>query len=392
MNRFVVKLKLIFLPFIFIAVGTIGLYTFLNWLVLIKLDAFKINDIIINLFIPMVLPWIPLLIWLRPRIKLLKLKKGYKKDPVAGILFLNWVSIGFPLVIAQLYIATATGKLTRLDYMSQVNNLPATKYYTVEHFYSNKNMVHLKVAFDVSNKGNDFNMTIYGAVPVFDHIFPDTNVITTMRKNANAKVLVIINGILSNMRRLEKLSADSIRMMRYVNPSFVMPKYGDAGKYGALVVMTQGYKMKTEALPIKISPAAWFAVKYSEAISNRLSETEKQEHYKRFFTKSYNDFMHKPLDRFVYLSRLPYNKELDNYTAAIKSREDVMEGEPTILLPIYGLFADRNGNKLAWTFGLFGIGATLFLIILQFIPLRNIADIESYKPARKSRLKNFNGH
>jgi hypothetical protein len=152
----------------------------------------------------MALPWLPLLIWLRPRIKLLKLKKGYKKDPVGGILFVNWISIGLPLIIAQVYISTATGKLTRLDYISQIYSSPTTKYYTVKHFYSNKSMVHLKATFDVSGKySSDFNMTVYASVPVFDHVFPDTNRIAAIRNSVNAKSLIIINGKLSTILQLK---------------------------------------------------------------------------------------------------------------------------------------------------------------------------------------------
>jgi hypothetical protein len=380
MNQFATKFKLIFLPFVFVAVCTICLYTFLNWLLLIKLNAFKIDDIIVNLYIPMALPWLPLLIWLRPRIKLLKLKKGYKKDPVGGILFVNWISIGLPLIIAQVYISTATGKLTRLDYISQIYSSPTTKYYTVKHFYSNKSMVHLKATFDVSGKySSDFNMTVYASVPVFDHVFPDTNRIAAIRNSVNAKSLIIINGKLSTILQLKKLPADSIRIMSYVNPSFVMPKYGEAGKYGAIAVITKGYKTNSQLPLMKISPIAWLAVKYTKTISNQLSVAEKRESFQEFLSKNRTEFMQSPLDKFVYLGRLSYNKDFKNYEAAIYSLGDVVGGEPIILSPVYKPFADRNGNKLAWIFGSLGIGAGVFLLILQFIPLRNISDIQSYK-------------
>ena len=114
-SQFVLKLRLIFVPYLIIAVSTIVLYTFLNWLIIIKLNLFRIDDFIVSFLIPFILPWIPNLIWLMPRIKLLRMKQGYRRNPVSGVLFVNWLAIGIPLILAQQYIVTATGKLTELD-------------------------------------------------------------------------------------------------------------------------------------------------------------------------------------------------------------------------------------------------------------------------------------
>jgi hypothetical protein len=374
MPQFKAKFKLIFLPFVYITFCTLFVYTFLHWLLIIKLNAFDISEKFINFFIPAVLAFIPLIIWLRPRIKLLKLNFIGRRDPVGLMIILTGISVAVPTIIAQSYIETATGKLTTLDSISQINNFSATKYYTVKHIYSSKSMAHMKVVFSVRGKNkSDFNMSAYTAVPVFDHIFPDTNVIAAMRKRANSKTLVIINSKLSTMLQLKRLPADSIRLMRYVNPSLVMPQYGEAGKYGALAVVTRGYKLKKEPAPMKISPPAWLAIKYSQTISNSLSPAEKQLNFNVFSAKCERDFKHEPLDKSVYLSRLSYNADdLEYYIAAIKSRDNVVDEKPIVLLPVYEPFAKRNGNKLAWIFGSFAIGASVFLLILLGYQLRNI--------------------
>jgi hypothetical protein len=343
-------------------------------LIIIKLQKFKIDDELVSLLIPMCLSWIPLLIWQRPRIKLLNLKTDGRKDPVAGILFLNWATLGIPLIISQMYMVTATGKLTRLNFMSDIDRFPATKYYRVKHYYTNKRMVHGKTVFRVTGKyNNDFDMYIYAAVPVFDHLFPDTNLIAAMRNKLNVKALIILNGKLSNMQLLRKLPADSIRMMRYVNPTSIMRMYGDTGKYGALAVVTRGYKMNNNVPPPKISPIAWLAIKYYKTISNHLSIAEKQDRYKIFATQSDTDFRRKHLDKFVYLDRIPDNsKDAINYSAAIKLKGDVVnDKEPTVLLPVYDPFEARNGNKLLWIFVCYAIGASIFLLILNFVALKS---------------------
>lgn len=372
-SQFVLKLRLIFVPYLIIAVSTIVLYTFLNWLIIIKLNLFRIDDFIVSFLIPFILPWIPNLIWLMPRIKLLRMKQSYRRNPVSGVLFVNWLAIGIPLILAQQYIVTATGKLTSLNYISEIHDQPPTKYYTARHFYINKNMVHVKTFLYAANKSRDFDMDIYACVPVFNTLFPDTNKIAAIRNSADPRALVFIDNMLSTMLRLKRLTADSIRMMRYLNPSLVMPKYGDAGKYGAIAVITKGFKFPIKPPVTKISPVAWLTIKYSSTVSNSLSAIDKQQSFKKFLRKTNYEFMNTRLDKFVYLARLPNNRELKDFTAAITSRDDVEElyGEPIILSPEYTPFTERNGNKLLLMFVALSVGSAIFLIILLLTPLNN---------------------
>ncbi len=62
------KLKLIYVPFLLIALGVAGGYTFLHWLLQIRMHLFPLREDVVNLWIPLALPWIPVLVWLRPRI------------------------------------------------------------------------------------------------------------------------------------------------------------------------------------------------------------------------------------------------------------------------------------------------------------------------------------
>jgi hypothetical protein len=169
-------------------------------------------------------------------------------------------------------------------------------------------------------------------------------------------------------------------MMRYLNPSLVMPKYGDAGKYGAIAVITTSFKFPIKPPVTKISPVAWLAIKYSSTISNSLSAMEKQQSFKKFLRKTNYEFRNTRLDKFVYLARLPYNRQSRDFIAAITSRDDVEElyGDPIILSPECTLFADRNGNKLTWLFLSFTIGSAIFLLILLLTPLNNPRKIAAY--------------
>jgi hypothetical protein len=380
MQQFKAKLKLIFLPFVYIGGITLVVYTFLHWLLAIRFNVLSLPEWCISFAIPGALVFIVLIIWLRPRLKLLKYS-AFGKSPLPFFIYITGLAWAIPTGIAQQYVETATGKLTPLDSISQINTLPATKYYTVKQFYASKKAVHVKMVFSVTGKNNTgFVMTAYCAVPLFNHLFPDTNIITAMRKRANPKTLVIIDSRLSTMQRLKKLPADSIKFMRYVNPSQVMPKYGEAGKYGALAVVTINYKLKKDPEPMKIWPPAWLAIKYTKTVKNNLSLAEKDLNFKVFAAKCEADFKREPLDKFRYLNKISLNDDqLKFYVGAIRSRNDVAEGSPLIFLPVYEPFASHNGNKLYWIFGSFGIGSVIFLVILLCYQLKG------YPPGKKRR-------
>lgn len=162
------KLRIIYLPFLGIAVCIIGGYSFLNWLFLIKLQLFSIKELIINFIVPFILPWIPIFIWLNPRIKLLSLKTTKGGDLPFLYQLIATIAIAIPTIVAQEYLTTATGKLTELENISQINNQAITKYYTLKNVFIDKFHIGVHNSFDVSGKHNEyFNMNFFIVLPVF---------------------------------------------------------------------------------------------------------------------------------------------------------------------------------------------------------------------------------
>jgi rhomboid protease GluP len=75
-----------------------------------------------------------------------------------------------------------------------------------------------------------------------------------------------------------------------------------------------------------------------------------------------NTYDFQSLDHF---ERIPASKLKGNYLEAIQSSVK----QPTVnnfivLKPIHKKYEDRNGNKLAWIFGSFGIGLGVLLLAL----------------------------
>ena len=145
------KLRLIYIPFLMMAVSIIGGYTFLNWLILIDLQLFQFKEMIVNMIVPLFLPWIPVLFWYRRRIKLLKFDTSGNRDPHFFYQFIAVLAIAIPTIIAQEYMVTATGKLTELDNISQIDKLEMTKFYKLKDYFIDKE--HISVCNKVEVSG-----------------------------------------------------------------------------------------------------------------------------------------------------------------------------------------------------------------------------------------------
>jgi len=166
MQKIQSKLELLYLPFLAVAIGFISAYTLIHWLFFIKFHLFPLKEEILNLWGPMAFSPIAVFIWLRPRIKLLKLRT--KSGDLPGLyFFILAAAIASPTCVSQSYLQTATGKLTRLTDISQIDQNKTSKYYTLDKFYFDRDHISMKPKFSVSGKNNQtFNMHLYVVVPI----------------------------------------------------------------------------------------------------------------------------------------------------------------------------------------------------------------------------------
>jgi len=166
MKDMIQKIKLIYLPFLLLSVGFIITYTFLHWLLILKLELFQINEMFIDFWIPFALPWIPILLVLRKRIKLLKFKEK-ARDPHFLYMFVAALAFAIPTIIAQGYIRTATGTLSRLTSCEQIDKTHLTKYYQFDRIYLEKRLRGIYWYTEVSGKHNEYlNFHGYFVLPI----------------------------------------------------------------------------------------------------------------------------------------------------------------------------------------------------------------------------------
>ena len=166
MQNLGIKLKYIYLPFLLIALAFIIGYNFLYWLFIIQFGiSFQYLDTV-QIILPNLLAWVPVLIWLQKRLKLLKLDPNSR----AHFLFLQLAvfAIGIPACIAQFYFEEVCGKCTALETIEQINNVPRTKFYTIKKY--GLDLFHYTdyQTYYTSGKNNqNLELEFYIAIPIF---------------------------------------------------------------------------------------------------------------------------------------------------------------------------------------------------------------------------------
>jgi membrane associated rhomboid family serine protease len=391
MNKLIEKLRLIFLPFLIIAISIIGGYTLLNWLIIIKFHFFQIKDFIVNFIIPFILPWIPILIWLRPRIKFLNLKTKKGGDLPFLYMLIAAIAIAAPTIIAQEYLETATGKLTELTDISQIEKHEATKFYKLKDYYIDKDHISVSKTVEVSGKHNeDLNFRIYVVCPILKS--ENAKELLLLREYDNTKPLVVIDGKPIPNIQMPNIPNEDIDSVRVIKNDALVKVFGEKAKNGAIIIFTKKYDGKRldysqnsfESDTIK----AWLGVLYKDRISNRLSDKEKEKLFQSFIEQSQRDFEYTNLSNFIYLKRQSYSNDLDEYQKAIK-QSPLVYSSNTVLISVNEPFESRNGNKFAWIFGSFGIGGLIWLLMILVPKFEAKKLITRKNKRKKSELIEF---
>jgi len=169
LETYIIKLKHILPTFFIIAISTIvGLLLF-RWFFVIQFEIIDIKEEIWCIWLPMALPWIPLLIWLRPRLRILT----FKKDNDNGRFFFQFLSAGTIiacLLVSQNYLTTATGKLQKLSTISDIEKVEKSRYYKLPNFSVANYYGGTYTDFRTSGKYNEhLNFDIYFVTPILSN-------------------------------------------------------------------------------------------------------------------------------------------------------------------------------------------------------------------------------
>lgn len=111
------KVRHILPVFIYIVLGTALVSLGFRWLFTIKYQAFELKEDLLDFWIPFLLPWIPIFIWFRPRIRVLKF---YSNSDIGMFYqFLAWGGAIAVILVSHSYLKTASGQLLKIKDISE---------------------------------------------------------------------------------------------------------------------------------------------------------------------------------------------------------------------------------------------------------------------------------
>ncbi len=162
MNTYFVKIRHIVPTFMLIIIGTTSLVLLFRWVFSINSDILNIKEEVYHLWIPLVLPWIPISIWLRPKLRIIKFKNG---DASMAFQLIAYMTMAAVLMVSNEYLKTATGKLLEVKtiYGLEGDN---SQYVSIETIILHRNLGSVHTDFRVSGKRNQhLNFDTYFVIP-----------------------------------------------------------------------------------------------------------------------------------------------------------------------------------------------------------------------------------
>lgn len=148
MEKYKKKVRHIFPTFLIIAVLTNLIWSLINWFFTIENEVIDVKEEILTFWIPFVIPWIPLLIWLRPKLKILTFKipkkRFFSSQEIIErsrflFLFISWIIIAGLISVSQKYLLSETGDVKKITKIEEINTCEKVRFYEISDFDINFN-------------------------------------------------------------------------------------------------------------------------------------------------------------------------------------------------------------------------------------------------------------
>lgn len=209
------KCKYILFPFLLIAIGFIVTYSLFNYTLFIKPNTLPFSDSLVNIAFPLFLSYIPLTIWLRPRLLLVKFFKEHEKR-ISNDILLVTIAIGLPTFFAQHYIKDKYGMLIYLDNINHLNASEQGNNYVLKNYFIDKKHFGYYVTSDYSTiketKKAKFNMHIY--------IYMCLPILASQSDTADSKVLAWLGVYYTKTKTISNYSTNREEVLQtFINSS-----------------------------------------------------------------------------------------------------------------------------------------------------------------------------
>ncbi|MEO1518898.1 MAG: rhomboid family intramembrane serine protease [Bacteroidota bacterium] len=128
-----IKIKEVYLPFLLTSVGTILLYNLFRWFFDIHLGILPVKVEVLDYWLPIFLPWIPISIWLPGRLRILDVAGRMDRGHFLYQLFI-WLTMAVPLLMSQSYLDSVCYNPIEVSDIKEVETHHTEKYFLLRSF------------------------------------------------------------------------------------------------------------------------------------------------------------------------------------------------------------------------------------------------------------------
>jgi rhomboid protease GluP len=154
------KLRHVFIPLVGLTLGCCVAYSTLDWALVVRGNLLTLGDDVAGYWLPFVLAFLLVILTMRRALGLLKSpKRGRAPYYLAAGAF-----VAVPTIVAQAFIRSATGDLSHVESLAQISDVPAAKYYAVDHVCLDRSRAWTQPEAR-TYKGN-LNFYVYAVIPL----------------------------------------------------------------------------------------------------------------------------------------------------------------------------------------------------------------------------------
>ncbi|HOY96748.1 MAG TPA: rhomboid family intramembrane serine protease [Catalimonadaceae bacterium] len=162
------RTRTLLLPSLLILPGLTVVYSLLHWLLILKLHLFEVKEDIIQFGIPVVLSGLVTWFGLRPRLDVLRLdtKQGSHKNDLYCLVF--WIMCMVPMIMTQMALPAATGKLISINSLKEIPNFPEERYFAPKQVFFRKSAPGIHIDSRTTGKNDEeLKLMVFVAIPGF---------------------------------------------------------------------------------------------------------------------------------------------------------------------------------------------------------------------------------
>ena len=242
------KFTHIFLPLMLLAVVFVAIYSFANWFLFSDGGLVPLDRDLANLWLPIALGLVLVAALIAPRLGVLKFSA--KRNGSFFYLMAAAAVLIAPAIFAQKYVATASGKLTKVDSASVIPSAPRTKYYAAGKVCIDRRKPLFQRVNETEGRHNqDLVFNLYVLVPVcgtdqqpawvgFKYTLSTDNTVSLPVKEANYR-----DFLQNSQAKFDSFDPDHIRYLESLgrtgdrrNYEKALPKTG-AEKFSPMILI-----------------------------------------------------------------------------------------------------------------------------------------------------------